>query len=333
MKSTIFYLLLVMITISILGCGGSQKRIKVVFDVPQENNDEGQQEEETASGVKIFGLTGMHPPSYKDKELGNGLFNHKFFDISNIIINDLSDELDRKIKIKIKSKSKNRDVLEVVNEAKKYFKRTKNFAVVNNKIVVPDIVLGIEEVQTVQFTIDFISPSFESSGTDTVLDVGYSINDVSNESNALWSTVILKDKRNNKVPLHIMKNAVTVSEFTNGKLSGNKPVTNIKYSKADDYCFKNFNAYVTPIYVFEYAMSQGSILPPRDGVTKEMISGYDEENDLDRSLHRSSDKVSAKNNNDDGDFSEIVIFDFTTQAYTFKSDNFISQSVTFRCAR
>lgn len=327
----IYLSILVSLSLLFIGCGGAKKQVVPMFEVPDE--DDSEEEAKTMNGISIHGMNGVYPNSYKDMQLGSGLFNHKFFDISNIILKDISEDIDKVIKIKIKTNSENRDVKEVVNEAKKYFKLHKDFAVIDSGASVPDVVLGVEEVQSVQFTIDFISSIFESSQTATMIDVGYSINEVSNESLADWSTVILKDKNNNTIKYKVMKNTVTISEYYNNKKVGDGPVTNIKYSNADQYCFEKFNGYVTPLYIYEYGLAQGSMKSPNNGISQEMVSGFDDGNEIDQLLFRDGDIVKSDMESDDSDFSEILVFNHKSKKYTFKRDNFVSQSVAFRCAK
>ena len=327
----IYVALLVGVSILFVGCGGAKRQVAPSFEIPQEND--GYERVQTTNGISIHGMSGVYPKSYKDKKLGSGLFNHKFFDIANIIIKDVTEDIDKSIKIKIKTKSRNKKVLQVVKEGKKYFKRQKDFVVVDSKVTVPDVVLDIEEGQSVLFTIDFISSIFDSSGTATTIDVGYSIDEVASESVADWSTVKVQDRNNNTISFQVMKNSVSISEYYDGKKVGDGPVTNIKYTDADQYCFKKYNGYVTPIYIFEYALAQGSIKSPGNGISQEMISGFDDGNEMDQLLYRDGDIVKSNMQVEDSDFSEIVIFNFKSKRYTFKRDNFVSQSVTFRCAK
>jgi len=317
------------ISVFILGCGSTKKKVAPIFY--EETEVEQSAEVETNNGISIHGMSGAYPVNYKDKQLGKGLFNHKFFDLSNIIIRDISETRSKKIKIKIKTKSRDKNVRTLVKEGRKYFKQLSKFKVVENATA-PDVIIDIQEVQTVKFTINFLSYFFESQGTDRTIDIGMSIDEVAKESTDDWSKVIVKDRYNSNVIYRVMKNPVTVSEY-NPKFIGNKPVTNIKYMDADDYCFKTYGGYVTPIYIYEYALREGAIKPPSNGVNHEMISGFDDGNEDDVSLKKDGDRVTADESSKDNDFSSIVIFNYKAKRYTFKRDSFVSQSVTFRCAK
>ena len=317
------------ISVFILGCGSTKKKVAPIFY--EETEVEQSAEVETNNGISIHGMSGAYPVNYKDKQLGKGLFNHKFFDLSNIIIRDISETRSKKIKIKIKTKSRDKNVRTLVKEGRKYFKQLSKFKVVEN-VTAPDVIIDIQEVQTVKFTINFLSYFFESQGTDRTIDIGMSIDEVAKESTDDWSKVIVKDRYNSNVIYRVMKNPVTVSEY-NPKFIGNKPVTNIKYMDADDYCFKTYGGYVTPIYIYEYALREGAIKPPSNGVNHEMISGFDDGNEDDVSLKKDGDRVTADESSKDNDFSSIVIFNYKAKRYTFKRDSFVSQSVTFRCAK
>jgi len=329
LKSILTIVSFLSISLFINGCGATKKKVAPIIyeeaEVEQEN------EVETSNGISIHGMSGAYPINYKDKSLGRGLFNHKFFDLSNIIVRDISENSNKKIKIKIKTKSRNKNVRALVKEGSKYFKQLTKFKVVENSTA-PDVIIDIKEVQTVKFTINFLSYFFDSQGTDKVIDIGMSIDEIAKESIDDWSKVIVKDKYNRNVIYNVMKNPVTVSEY-NPKLIGEKPVTNIKYMDADEYCFKTYGGYVTPIYIYEYALRQGAIKPPNNGVNHEMISGFDEENEDDISLKQDGDRVTADESSKDDDFSSIVIFNYKAKRYTFKRDSFVSQSVTFRCTK
>jgi len=329
MKKALYLVTFIAIVVFINGCGASKKKVAPIFY--EEDEIEQTQKIETSNGISIHGMSGAYPVNYKDKTLGKGLFNHKFFDISNIIVRDVSETRDKKIKIKIKTRSRSRDVRTLVKEGKKFFKQLSQFKVVENSTA-PDVIVDIKEIQTVKFTISFLSYFFESQGTDRVIDIGMSISEVAKESVAFWSKVIVKDKYNANVIYKVMKNPVTVSQY-NPKFVGDKPVTNIKYMNADDYCFKTYGGFVTPIYIYEYALREGAIKPPSNGVNREMISGFDEANEDDMALKKDGDIVMADESSRNDDFSNIVIFNYKAKRYTFKRDSFISQSVTFRCAK
>ena len=329
MKIALRIVSFVILTLFITACGSTKKKVAPIFY--EEPEVEQSHEVETGNGILINGMTGAYPINYKDKKLGKGLFNHKFFELSNIILKDITETRHKKIKIKIKTKSRDKNVRALVKEGKKYFKQLSKFKVVEYSSA-PDVIIDIQEFQTVKFTINFLSSFFDSQGTDQQIDIGRSIAEVAKDSIDDWSSVRVNDKYNRDVIYKVMKNPVTASEY-NPKFIGNKPVTNVKYVDADDYCFRTYGGYVTPIYIYEYALRQGAMKPPSNGVNHEMISGYDEGNEDDVSLKRDKDRVTADKSSRDNDFSTIVIFNYKAKRYTFKRDSFVSQSVTFRCAK
>jgi hypothetical protein len=314
------------------GCGAQNKQVVSDFTIPTYIDEEEDEQEILNNGIYIHGVRGAYPLSYKDKELGDGLFNHKFFNISQKIIDRLDENIEREILIKIITKNKKSEVKEVVDEGIKYFKLHNDFVVWSkNNTNIPDVILKIEEDNSIKFIVSYHSEIF-SRGKDDREDLGLSINEISSESKKPWSTVIVHDRDDNIVKYQIMKNSVSVSQYNKSKI-GNKPVTNIKYSDADQYCTDKYNGYVSPLYVFEYALRQGAIVPPKYGVNKEMIAGYDDGNEEDKVLKREGDIVKSDMTISDDAYAEIVIFDYKTKRYNFKRDNFISKSVTFRCVK
>jgi len=321
-------------SILFIGCGASKKQVNLNFEIPVEI------EESTTTvfnnGISIHGMEGAYPKSSKDKQLGQGMFNHKFFDIVKIVQKNLSEIIDSTLLIEIKTKDSQPEVDDIVKEAIKYFTLHRDFDVRDGRGKLADIVINIKEDNSVKFEIKYQEDSeiFKNDRT-VIVDLGMSINEISNESTATWSKVQVKDARGDIVSpnYQIMKNAVTVSQ-KNPKMLGNQSVTNVKYSNADDFCAKKYDGFVAPIYIYEYALRQGLINPPSSGINKEMISGYDNENEDDIRLFREGDIVqSASSKDESADFSEIVVFNYKSQKYTFKRDNFTSKSVTFRCAR
>jgi hypothetical protein len=317
-----------------IGCASSKRQVNLTFEIEEDT----QEVAPTVfnNGISIHGMEGAYPKSSKDKQLGHGMLNHKFFDIVKKIQSNLSDIVDNQILIEIKTNDPKPEVTDVVNEAIKYFTLHKDFKVREGDGKLADVVISVKEDNSLKFTIYYQEDSeiFEDD-TPVTIDLGMTITEISNESSSAWSKVEVEAGNSSLAPItyEIMKDPVTVSSY-NPKFLGDRSVTDIKYSDADDYCAKKYDGYVTPIYVFEYALRKGLINFPTQGVGKEMISGYDSENDADVILFREGDIVQSRSARDDSsDFSEIVIFDYKAQKYTFNRDNFRSKSVTFRCAR
>lgn len=316
-----------MITFLFIGCGGSKKQVAPTFVV--QNDVEEDEEEVTTNGILIHGMRGAYPESYKGKILGDGLFDHVYFDIAKKIVSNI-ENTNKAIIINIKTKSKKPDLKTVVKEGLKYFKLHKDFKIASG-VRASDVNIIVSEDGSLKFITVYENPDIFDNDSDQVKDMALTINEIADESTANWSKVFIEDINGNIHNYQIMKDPVTISEF-NPKKSGNKPVTNINFSSADDYCFKTYNGYLSPLYVFEYALRQGSIESPRKGVSMEMISGYDEVNETDKVLNRENDIVSS-DDEVQSDFSEIVVFNYKSKSYKFKRDNFVSKSVTFRCAK
>jgi hypothetical protein len=325
---SIFVLSIVMI---IIGCGSSNEQVQIPFEVPDIQEDT-QVSNDIGNGILIHGMKGAYPISYKDKQLGDGLFNHIYFDIAKKTIYRLSENIDREIIVKIYTKDTKSEVKDVVKEGIKYFKLHSDFIVWDkHSNDVPDVIINVTEDNSIKFIVNYYSDIFKR-GKDDIIDLGLSIDEIASESTKPWSTVMVHDKDDNIIKYKVMKDAVRVSDFNPNKV-GNKPVTNIKFADADEYCYKKYNGYVVPLYVFEYALRQGAIVPPKYGVSKEMIAGFDDGNEEDLILKREGDIVKADMTTSDDAYAEIVVFDYKTKRYNFKRDNFVSKSVTFRCAK
>ncbi|MEA2050460.1 MAG: hypothetical protein U9O56_07005 [Campylobacterota bacterium] len=323
------YTVSVLLAALLVGCGGSKKQVMPPFEVPEYNTEE---EISTSNGISIHGMSGQYPITYKDKQLGDGLFNHIYFDISKKIINKLSENIDKAIIVKIKTNSSKQDVKEVRQEGIKYFKMNNDFTVWDKyNINTPDVIINVVEENSVKFIVSYHSSIFDQS-KDDVIDLGLTVNEVSNESVNPWSKVSIVDNMDNLVVYEIMKNTVTVSDFDSNQL-GDNPITNIKFSDADQYCFEKYNGYLSPIYIYEYALRQGAIKAPEKGISQEMIAGYDDANENDRVLKKDGDIIKSDMSSSDDAYAEILIFNHKSKRYSFKRDNFTSKSVSFRCSK
>lgn len=311
-----------------VGCGAERKQVSPTAFIVDDEEDT-TEDEVVTNGVMIHGMKGAYPESYKGKILGQGLFDHVYFNIAKRIIANV-ENIDKAIVISIYTKSSKPDVRAVVEEGKKFFKLHKDFKLASG-VRAADVKIKVEEDESLKFITMYENSDIFENDSDQIDDMAMSITEMADESNSFWSTIYITDNNGNKVKYQIMKDAVTVSQYNPKKL-GNKPVTNISFSKADDFCFNKYQGYVAPLYVFEYALRKGAILPPAKGVSAEMISGYDDANDADVALHRDTDIVTSDDESD-GDFSEIVVFNYKAKNYKFKRDNFVSKSVTFRCAK
>ena len=308
------------------GCASSNKHVTVTpVDIPDPVDVE--EEQEVGNGIYIHGMTGPYPESYKGKILGRGLFNHVYFTLAKRIEANV-ENTNSALVIQITTKSRNPDIKAVVKEGKNFFKQNNNFQLFSG-IKAADVVINVSQRDSLKFEVVYENPDIFNDTRRYIYDMARDINTIADESNQEWSSIYIPGNEGT-IKYSIMKDPVTISEYNPKKL-GKKPVTNIAFADADEYCFNKYGGYLTPIYVFEYALRQGAILPPSYGVSSEMISGYDEENPADKILHKDGDIVTSSTK--DGDFSEIVIFNYKSKRYSFKRDSFRSKSVTFRCAK
>lgn len=120
----------------------------------------------------------------------------------------------------------------------------------------------------------------------------------------------------------VMRVPVTSKQY--GGLEGDLSVSNISFSRANDFCRKNMKGQLLQPYVFEYARRSLAMQRPSSGKNVEIMAPYDDE-DQDIYFHDGDDLEAS-----DG---SIVIFRWNDEKYFAVSNLYLSPNATFRCMR
>jgi len=345
MKIKIFFLLGVLFFI---GCHNESINIKEYEKQIDANDKRILNINDSFHTICLNGMQGPYPETIKDKKLGEGLLNFKYKKIEQIILNNLKE--DREIKIDFVSNSRDEDVKKIIIEMKKFFNKNPKFLVVFNKAAYPDVkveILKDKDSGIITFVVYFENKRIFKEKSPKFVKLSKSLKELEKESFALWSRVEIPTNNGGKAVYYIMKRPVLVSEFYHKYTKHKRAVTGVSFDEADEYCFKHGGS-ISSLYVFEYALRKGLIIPPtKYGATQEFVAPFDPASKEDERLKLPGDIVFIKNNLCENksnkkerdlcyarhyDYSIVYVFDFND--YSYKEHGRIgNQNITFRCIR
>jgi len=338
------YLLIPIIALFV-GCGSNVNEGVEVVNLNVSDYQSLQEDNLRGKEIVLGGMSGPYPETIKDKKLGEGLLNNYYKKIETIIINEKLK--DREVKIAFKVKKKNKNTKNILKGLKQYFARNENFLITFDGPA--DVVVSVlEDENIITFKIKFINKKLFGYQEVRFVKVATPIDELQKEAFSKWSKVTIPTKDGRKVTYLIMKNPVMVSEFYPNKLTKTqRAVTQVSFEAADIYCTKQGGS-IAPLYVFEYALREGKIIPAtKYGANKEMVAAFDEANDEDTMLRRPGDVVKLVSDKCDNitderekincyaeeDYSNMLIFNYITEKYKSVDITYQAPDLTFRCIK
>jgi len=341
MKSKIFLLLL---TFFIVGCNNQPQNYNTQ-NLPSIEVDINENQEHS---ICLNGMKGEYPDSIKDKKLGEGLLNNEYKKMIDIILSNLKE--DTNLKIIFTSKNKDEDIKKIIKEMKLYFNKNPKFLIVFNKAAYPDVKIEIvkdKSTDIINFIIYFENKQIFIEKAPKFIKLSSSLKELQKEAMSEWSRVEIPTNDGGKAIYYIMKRPVLVSEFFKRNTKIAKAATSVSFDEADNYCFKKGGS-ISTLYVFEYALRKGLIIPPtKYGVSEEFVAPFDPANDEDRRLKLPGDVVFLEKNECEKildktkrdvcyaknmDYSTVYVFDFRDYKYE-KASQEGNMNITFRCIK
>ena len=333
--------LLILLIIFFLGCNNSNENI----DIPEIPEYVSEPLNDTYHNISIHGFSGPYPETYKDKKLGDGLLNRFYKKIDNFIMDNL--KYNEKIKIKFVANTYNSTTNNIINGITQYFQNNNNYLTVFD---------GVEDVLVkIIYKNDFVNFKVVLKNSDLFrptppifIKVPESLRNLEKEAYSFWSDIEIKGNNGQIFKFKVMKRPVLISEYNPNILTTTKKaITYISFDDADAYCYKKYRGSVVSLYVFEYALRKGAIIPStRYGASKEFVAGFDPANSIDISLKRPGDIVYVSNNKCESlkgenkidcyaseDASTQLIFNYDNYRYENVDINYKGSDVTFRCMK
>jgi len=333
------YILSVIIAIFFISCGNNNENIDVP-DIPEYISEPLQN---TYNNISIHGFSGPYPETYKDKKLGEGLLNTYYKKIDNFIMNNL--KYNQKIKIKFIANTSNKTTNKIIYGIKQYFQNNNNYLTVFDGV--EDVLVKIiYNNDLVNFKVILSNRDLFKPTPPIFIKVTKSIKMLEKDAQSFWSKIKIKGNNGQIFTFEIMKRPVLISEYNPNILTtSQKAVTYITFDEADAYCYKKYRGSVASLYVFEYALREGKIIPAtKYGAPKEFVAGYDPANPIDYSLKKAGDIVYVTNNKCENlygedkimcyanqDASNQLIFNYNNYKYENTDINYKGSDVTFRC--
>jgi len=341
-KNSIFFILMIFL----IGC--YKNRVEVENSLPSISLPTIKKEEHK-NQITLNGMQGPYPETIKDKKLGEGLLNNEYSHIISIILNNLKENND-KLKVAFYSDSNDADIQKIIKEMKIYFNKNPHFLVLFDKSAYPDVTIKIkkdEESDIIAFEIYFENKKIFIQKAPKYWNLKTSLKELEKEALSDWSKIKIKTNDGGEAIYYIMKRPVLVSEFYNKYTKAPTAVTSVSFDEADDYCYKKGGS-ISTLYVFEYALREGLILPAtKYGASEEFVAPFDPANEEDMRLKKPGDIVFLKNNEcekflnkekrdkcyaENMDYSMVYVFDFRDYTYKIASREG-NMNTTFRCIK
>jgi len=348
MKKISYFLILIFL---LGGCGSGpqlkQQELPPISVNAYSSDDLGLAEQQ----IVLRGMRGPYPETIKDKKLGKGLLNNEYKKIKDVILNNLKNQ-SQNVSIKIVGNSNDSDVKKIINGMKIYFNRVNNFVIIDNNSKYPDVIVKVvkdKATSLVHFEILFKNPALFREKEPKYIKVKKTLKEYEKEASSFWSRVEIPTVDGDVAVYEIMKRPVLESEFYPNKITKTpKAATSVSFDEADEYCFKKYGGSVSTLYVFEFALRKGLIIPAtKYQATREFVAPFDPADEEDVRLKEPGDIVYLKNNEcekildkkkkamcyaENQDYSIVYDFNFNTKRYEITTLNG-GVDITFRCIR
>ena len=343
MSKIVYFIVLVFM---LVGCGNSpevEEQFVSTPPVPISVDNENK--------IVLHGMKGPYPESIKDRELGKGLLNNEYKKIKYSILNNLKNK-DTNVYIKINSNVNDSDIQKIINGMKVYFNKFDNFIVITNSSRYPDVIVKVvkdKSTSLIHFEIFFKNPALFESKEPQYIKVKKTLKEYEKEALSFWSKVEIPTVDGDIAVYEIMKRPVLESEFYPNKVTKTpKAVTSVSFDEADEYCFKKYGGSISTLYVFEFALRNGLIIPStKYGATKEFVAPFDPASKEDNRLREPGDIVFLRDNDCEKkdnvkekdmcyaknlDYS--IVYDFNFDTYEYERTSLDGdEDTTFRCIR
>lgn len=299
-----------------------------------------------AKKISIGGFNGPYPETIKNKKLSEGLLNNYYKKIQDEILQNR--KKDRQIKISFVDTEEIGITRKIIIGLKRFFVKNNNF-IVNYYNDVSDVKVYVNYSDgLVSFKIKYKNKYLFGYQEPKIIQVSQPLDKLQKDAMSDWSEVLIPTNDGSFTKYLIMKNPVMISDFYKDKYTKvPRAVTQISFSDADDYCVK-LGGSIASLYVFEYALRNGKIVfASKFGAKKEMLAAFDDANDEDLMLKKPGDIVKLKDDKCEklldenekidcyakSDYSNMLVFDFSTYKYSKADIDYQSSELTFRCIK
>lgn len=333
----------------IIGCKQDVSKQQALEEINQDSLILDDPDDVEEHKIILRGMSGNYPETIKEKQLGEGLLTNYYEEIKNFIIKNFIG--DRAIKIAFKGDDKNENIVKIKRELKYYFaKLNDEFSIVFDGP--PDVIVYItDEDGIIVFKTKLKNLEIFNPTPPKIITLPKTIQEIQEEANSEWSEVKISTNTGGYLKYKVMKSPVQITEYYPNKVfKYDRAVTNISFDKADEWCQKHKGGSVVSLYVFEMALRKGLLLPAtKFKATKEWVAAFDNsDNSDDMKLIQRGDVVSIQEDpceniadidarlecySENTDYSNMLVFNYSTKEYEQLKDIDSSINITFRCMK
>lgn len=333
----IIYLTLFAFTVAFTGCGGSPEP-QVSTKIEEISYED--MVKEKKKDITFGESESIKYLSYKPEVLGKGLI---YQTINNLFIELKKNEpeiFSKTVKLSVKFVNNSVYKYDLINEVR-IFSKDHNYEFIEPKSIIQKletkifkkrklkkfdrnrtiITLFFEPLKNRQFML-YIT---DNSNKPIVNPLKFSLTNLEENRNNIWKRVSVpygnkSQNRDSKDKYEVLKDVV---------YENNIALSNKNFEEADLFCRKQYqNSSIISLYVFEYALRNGKIKPPKGGVYREFIAPYDEDLGDNKYLNY-GDEVKIEDKEDTSQ-SQVLVYNWNKREYEKVLRN-SNKNIAFRC--